>query len=187
MIIFFLVLGLLLNLLLLWEFVRTYVYKKGAAYVGSVYINDDEMAKQELIDELDRAQRTVRMVGGEGQFSVYNDESVKEAFRRFHEKPDSKTMAIFWNQLSRDGEGRNGLEDLAREKVLELFEIDKRPAVHFRVVDGNTANPCVYIEEDHEIGQQHRRVQVVRGATLAGQGLEEAFDKLKEKAALFQT
>ncbi len=179
--VFFLI-GMLLNIYLVWSFFITYVYKKGVAYVGRIYVNNDEKAIEELVNELELGKRVAHFVGGEARHNVYNDPRVKQAFRAFHRKPNADLRAVFWQELDRDENGVNGIEDLARDGVIELSFLDKRPSIHFRVIDPKTDDACVYIENEHDMGEENRTVQVIRGATLAGEELDRMFLKIEKKA-----
>lgn len=183
---FFIVAGFVLNLLLILEFFRMFVYKKGAAYIGTAYLNSNPKAIAELIDELARGQESVHMVSGNGDHRVYNDDRLKQAFREFIKRKGHDVKVIIGPNISRSN-GENGLVDLAEEGVVRLLILENKPKIHFRIVDGKAKNPCVYVEErEHQDDQEERVVRIMRGATLAARKLEGVFESLEHQARPYQ-
>ena len=115
--------------------------------------NDNEKAIKSLVDDIDKAYETLRIVGGTANPKVYNDERVKDAFKNATQR-GVKIQTVFSFTGADLDKADNTIIKLAKKGMVELYipNGDKVPRNHFRVMD----KISVYSEKGHAVGQEHR-------------------------------
>lgn len=124
------------------------------------------------------AKRHVRVVSGDLEHGVFDNEQVLSALDRAISRlerpvtveilcgpaPDTETKRIW--ELAKASEGR-----------LNITELTERPKAHFVLVDEKTA---VRIEQYHEPNKEDRRAYRKHGMFFLGSILREDFEDLKK-------
>jgi hypothetical protein len=113
--------------------------------------NNPQKARELMIEHLNSAREQFLLFSGVGFAKVYNDENVLEAFRNAKKKK-IKIIALVENDTLDKIDGKNGLEILEKEKIIEIYKGIKPsiPLNHFRIVDDH----LLYLEEQDHLGER---------------------------------
>ncbi|MCG2778504.1 MAG: hypothetical protein L6406_22755 [Desulfobacterales bacterium] len=109
--------------------------------------NNPQKARELIINHFSKAGKSVRIFSSSGFAKVYNDSDVIEAFKEAHNRSVKIDILVEKDTLDNSG-GENALEDLHKNKIIELFKGVGPEALlnHFRIID----KKLLYIEEqDH--------------------------------------
>ena len=115
--------------------------------------NDDGKAISSLVDDINKAHKTIRIVGGTANPKVYNDERVNDAFKNAIQR-GVKIQTVFSFTGADLDKADNTIIKLAKKGMIELYipNRDKVPINHFRVID----KISVYSEKEHATYDVHR-------------------------------
>lgn len=132
--------------------------------------NDNEKAAGSLAKDINKAHKTIRIVGGTANPEVYNDEKVKNAFNRAIQR--SVKIQVVFSEIESDKE--NIIIELAKEGMIELYKPnrDKVPRNHFRVMD----TISVYSEKEHAGDDANRYSERFNNIHNMAIRFEKAFD-----------
>jgi len=111
----------------------------------SQIISDEERIKRLILD-IDSASKSIRIVSGEANYEIYNNEDVVTAFRNAKKRGvDIKIMIGPIIEVPEDGND-NMIVKLSEENVLEIYyRPERRTLIHYRIVDKHV----FYAEEPH--------------------------------------
>jgi hypothetical protein len=138
--------------------------------------NDNEKAAESLAKDINKAHRSIRIVGGTANPWVYNDEKVKNAFSRAIQR--GVKIQVAFSKIESDEE--NTITELAKGGMIELYEphSDKVPRNHFRVMD----TISVYSEKEHADGDVNRYSERFDNIHNMAIRFEKAFDNIIENS-----
>lgn len=143
--------------------------------------NDNEKAAESLAKDINKAHKSIRIVGGTANPWVYNDEKVKNAFSRAIQR--GVEIQVAFSKIKSDEE--NTIIELAKGGMIELYKphSDKVPRNHFRVMD----TISVYSEKEHaddEVNRYSERFDNIHNMAIR---FEKAFDNIIENSERLYT
>jgi hypothetical protein len=103
--------------------------------------NNDEIAKQNLIDDINDTEETLYIYSGKCDENVFNDKDVEKALD--NKKDDIDVVIIIENDLTISNKVQKYLDT---ELITKMFRANKKYPYHFRVVD----NKRVFIERHNK-------------------------------------
>ena len=138
--------------------------------------NNNELAVESLVKDINKAHKTIRIVGGTATPEVYNDEKVKNAFNRAIQR--SVKIQVVFSDIKSDKE--NTIVELAKKGMIELYipKRDKVPRNHFRVMD----KILVYSEKEHaddDVNRYSERFNNIHNMAIR---FEKAFDDIMKNS-----
>lgn len=134
--------------------------------------NNNKKAAESLAKDIDKSQKTIKIVGGSANPEVYNSDQVVNAFKKAIHR-DVKIKAVFSEISSKE---ENIILELAQKGEIELYTPRRNsvPRNHFRVVD----TKLVYSEKGHKDKEEMRYFQRFDNIRNMAVKFEEAFDNI---------
>jgi len=121
----------------------------------------------------DKAEHSIKIVSGSLDHSFYESFLIVDALKRASDRGVEVEIVCGPDV---DGE-TSQLFDLADAGKIKLYQLDRRPSVHFIVVDGKH----VRIEEYHTPFQPERRAYIMFDTISLGKRLNVEFAKMRDK------
>ncbi len=164
--------AVVVTIVILGLFAELIVGIKLFSHIERYIENDNEKAAESLAKDINKAHKTIRIVGGTANPEVYNDEKVKNAFSRAIQR--SVKIQVVFSEIKSDKE--NTIIELANEGMIELYKPnrDKVPRNHFRVMDALS----VYSEKEHADGDANRYSERFNNIHSMAIRFEKAFDDI---------
>ena len=146
--------------------------------------NDNKKAISSLVGDINKAHKTIRIVGGTANPKVYNDERVKNAFKNAIQR-GVKIQTVFSFTGTDLNKADNTIIKLAKEGMIELYlpNRDKVPINHFRVMD----KISVYSEKEHASDDVHRFSERFDNSSNISNRFEKAFDTIISNSSILST
>lgn len=137
--------------------------------------NNDGKAISSLVDDINKAHKTIRIVGGTANPKVYNDERVNDAFKNAIQRGVKIQTVFSFTGVDLD-KADNTIIKLAKKGMIELYipNRDKVPINHFRVID----KISVYSEKEHATYDVHRFSERFDNSYNISNRFEKAFDTI---------
>ena len=146
--------------------------------------NNNEKAISSLVDDINKAHKTLRIVGGTANPQVYNAPKVRNAFKKAI-KSGVKIQTVFSFSVKDLDKADNTIIELAKKGMIELYipNIDKVPINHFRVID----KISVYSEKEHTLCEEHRYSERFDNSYNIANRFEKAFDTIISNSGMLST
>lgn len=134
--------------------------------------NNNNVAAKSLAKDINKAHKTIRIVGGTANPVVYNDKKVRNAFNGAI-KRGVRIQAVF---SGIDFDKENTIVELAKKDEIRLYKPHENsvPRNHFRVVDALS----VYSEKGHTKNEQTRYYERFDNIHNIAIKFEKAFDDI---------